>query len=69
MEQFFKADAVADLTEFTITTVWRKCRDKQWPHHRLGRSYRFTAEDIREIQEQMRAKPVSVEKRGKRQAI
>lgn len=69
MEQFFGAEPVALLVKCSITTVWRKCRDGEWPHRKLGRFYRFSADDIREIQELMRPKPVARTNRRKRQAI
>ncbi|QCB97097.1 DNA-binding protein [Arthrobacter sp. PAMC25564] len=42
----------ADLAKrlnLTTATVYEKCKTGQWPHIKLGRSYRFTEEHYRAI--------------------
>lgn len=68
MEKFYDAPDVAGIFKCTTETVWRKCRDREWPHMRLGRNYRFSASDIHEIQELLRPKPVA-RKTKKREAL
>lgn len=65
---FYTADELAAMLKCTTETVWRKCRDLEWPHMELGRFYRFSANDIHEIQEIMRPKPVA-RKTRKRTAL
>lgn len=57
--ELFTAKQVADLTKFTTQTVWKKCREREWPHLEYGRQVRFTAEDIREIQDLLRPKRIA----------
>lgn len=64
----FDAPDVALIFKCTTESVWRKCRDGDWPHMKLGRFYRFSASDIHEIQEIMRPKPVA-RKTRKRTAL
>lgn len=43
------ADEAAKRLQMNADTLVKKCRALQWPHHRLGRAYRFTEGDIAAI--------------------
>lgn len=58
-EKLYTADDVAELMRCTTETVWRKCRNREWPYRQLGRHYKFSVQDIHEIQEILRPKPVA----------
>lgn len=66
--KLYTAEQVAELIQCGTETVWRKCRNREWPHMRLGRHYKFSAADIHEIQEILRPKPVA-RNRGKRKPL
>lgn len=57
MDKLYTVPEVAEKTRFTTETVWRKCRDDAWPHLKEGRNYRFTAQNLRDIEELMNPKP------------
>lgn len=59
IDRLYSAEDVAAIFKCGTETVWRKCRNLEWPHMELGRFYRFSAADIHEIQEIMRPKPVA----------
>lgn len=58
-DPYFTAEEVAERTQFTVETVWRRCRMFQhgdpggWPHKRDGRSIRFTRDDLDAIEKIM----------------
>lgn len=62
-EIYYTAEDVAEITQYTVETVWRRCRMFQqgqpggWPHRRDGRSIRFTQDDIDAIDELMNPAP------------
>lgn len=68
MDEFKTCDAEVVATVFTVSvrTVWKKCRNGEWPHMKIGRLYRFSAEDIREITEITRPRRVPAKKPRKR---
>lgn len=59
MSPFFTVNQVASRWQYTTETVWKKCRLYEagdpagWPHLREGRTIRFTADQVREIEERM----------------
>lgn len=61
-ERLYTAEDVAELMRCTTETVWRKCRNREWPYLQLGRHYKFTVQDIHQIQEILRPKPVAPRK-------
>lgn len=67
MEKLYTVPEVADRFRFTTETVWRKCRQNDWPHLREGRSYRFTSQNIRDIEELMSPTPAKRKIRNARQ--
>lgn len=50
MKAWHDVDDVADLIGIQRRTVLKWCRERKLPHMRLGRSIRFTPEQIQEIQ-------------------
>lgn len=55
--RYYTVPEIADITRFGTETVWRKCRENQWPHLKMGRNYRFTEADRQEIENLMKPKP------------
>lgn len=53
MDQLYTVQEVADRFRFTTETVWRKCRTNEWPHERIGRNYRFSEQNVKDITELM----------------
>lgn len=54
MSDFSRLLTDADAAEFlscSVDEVRRRCRTGQFPHVRIGRKYRFTAEDMAAIVE------------------
>lgn len=39
-------EQLADILSVSQKTVWKLCRDKKIPHHKIERSYRFTESDV-----------------------
>lgn len=76
LERLYTVEEVAEKFRFTTETVWKKCRMydrgdvKGWPHKREGRSVRFTAENISEINDRMNpAHPAHLKPKRKRQPL
>lgn len=67
MDKLYTVPEVADKFRFTTETVWRKCRENAWPHLREGRSYRFTPQNIRDIEQLMSPTPAKRKIRNARQ--
>ncbi|MEZ2373084.1 helix-turn-helix domain-containing protein [Arthrobacter sp. RCC_34] len=55
----YTAPEISEFFRVGTETVWRKCRNREWPHMRIGRHYRFSAENISEIQQLLAPQPVS----------
>ncbi|QTF71242.1 helix-turn-helix domain-containing protein [Arthrobacter woluwensis] len=62
-------EEVAELFRVGTDTVWRKCRNREWPHMRIGRHYRFSKADILAIQDLLRPVPVKPRARTKREPL
>lgn len=76
LERLYTVEEVAAKYRFTTETVWKKCRmeergdAKGWPHKREGRTIRFTAENISEIDNRMNpAAPARIPAKRKRQPL
>jgi hypothetical protein len=67
LDKLYTVPEVAERFRFTTETVWRKCRENSWPHLREGRSYRFTSQNIRDIEELMNPLPAKRKARSARQ--
>lgn len=58
-EVFLTAADMADMYQYNIQTVWRRCRMYQegrpggWPHFRDDRSIRFSEQHVADIRELM----------------
>lgn len=57
-ETIYTAEEVARIFRVSVRTVWKKCRDRKWPHMKMGNLYRFTSDDLADIRDLMR--PVMV---------
>jgi excisionase family DNA binding protein len=44
--RYWTVEQVAELTGMGIKWLRAQCHDGLIPHHRFGRSYRFTAQDL-----------------------
>lgn len=72
---YYTAEDVAERTQFTVETVWRRCRMFQdgdpagWPHRRAGRSIRFSRDDLDAIDHMMRPQPRKHTSSGKRKPL
>lgn len=69
METWYTAEDVAKITRLGTETVWRKCRNREWPHMKVGRHYKFTDAEIEEIKEVLKPIVVTRVRRNKRQPI
>lgn len=47
--QYFTVDQVATMTGMSELWLYRQCQLRKVPHHRFGRSVRFTREDLRAL--------------------
>lgn len=65
----YTSEDVARLMQLSIETVWKKCRNLEWPHMRVGRHYRFSDDDLVEIREMIRPAIVRPARRGKRMPL
>jgi excisionase family DNA binding protein len=50
MNTWLLPDDIANLTGHTTRTVQRWCRERRIPHVRIGRLYRFTPDQVQQIQ-------------------
>jgi excisionase family DNA binding protein len=48
---YYTVEQVSELTGMGKDWLWKQCADRRIPHHRFGRSYRFTVEDLRQLQQ------------------
>lgn len=55
----YTAEDLSGIFKLSTRTVWKKCRTRQWPHMIVGRNYRFSPDDIHQITEILRPKPVA----------
>lgn len=69
MDPIYTVPEVAARFRRTDETVWRKCRENQWPHLKDGRNYLFTAQNIRDIEELMRPTPAKRKARNAKDAF
>lgn len=44
------AEEMADHLRVSLTTVYRECRARRWPHVKVARQIRFTPEQTAEIE-------------------
>lgn len=56
--RYWTVEQVAELTGMGVKWLRAQCHDGQIPHHRFGRSYRFTPKDIEELGAQNAYTPV-----------
>lgn len=50
----YTADDVAKAFGVSREYVQQRCREKAWPHLRVGRRYRFTEDDFGDIAKRLR---------------
>ena len=43
---YYTVEQVSEQTGMGKDWLWQQCRDRKIAHHRLGRTYRFTADDL-----------------------
>ena len=55
---YYSVAEAAEALHVSADWLWLKCRNKAVPHHRRGRRYLFTAEDIEAIDAQLAPVPV-----------
>ena len=48
-ETYYTVEQVAILLSRGQDWVWAQCRDRKIPHHKLGRSYRFSDGDLKHL--------------------
>lgn len=65
-KQLYTTTEIAAILRITKETVWKKCRNNEWPHMQVGRHYRFAESDLMEIQAILRPEMVRPVRRGKR---
>jgi excisionase family DNA binding protein len=49
---------VSELARVSESWIYRQCRAQAIPHHRLGRRYRFTDQDLRGLMAQTAVEPI-----------
>ncbi len=57
MEKFLKIKDVMEFLPFSEYSLWRMCRDKEIPHHHVGRTYLFKASELIEWMDSKFRKP------------
>ena len=55
-KQLYTATEIAAILRITKETVWKKCRNREWPYMQVGKRYRFAESDLLEIQAILRPK-------------
>jgi len=74
-EKFLTVPEVAAKYRYTDETVWKKCRQysegfpQGWPHHRDGRTIRFSAADLEAIDKKMNPAPAAPAGKRKRKPL
>jgi excisionase family DNA binding protein len=58
LETYYTVDQVAEILSRSSSWVYAQCRQRKIPHHRLGRGYRLTEDDLREYATQTRVPAV-----------
>jgi excisionase family DNA binding protein len=56
-ETYYTVEQVAIMLSRGKDWVWAQCRDRKIPHHKLGRSYRFTDGDLKALAAQSAVTP------------
>jgi excisionase family DNA binding protein len=56
-ETYYTVEQVAIMLSRGKDWVWAQCRDRKIPHHKLGRSYRFTDGDLKALAAQSAVPP------------
>jgi len=46
---YYGVEQVSEMLGRSRDWVWAQCRECKIPHHRIGRSYRFTADDLKQL--------------------
>lgn len=49
---------LAALLQVNVRTIQRWCTDRKLPHRRIGKTIRFTPDDVREIEEAYSVRPM-----------
>ena len=55
--QFFTIDQVSQLTGMSSKWLWAQCRANAVAHHRFGRVYRFSEQDLSDLTDQTAVPP------------
>ena len=55
--QFFTIDQVSQLTGMSSKWLWAQCRANAVAHHRFGRVYRFSEQDLSDLTDQTAVTP------------
>lgn len=50
--RYYSVENVAELIGVSEQWIWRQCRANAIPHHRFGRQYRFSTQDLRDLNSQ-----------------
>jgi excisionase family DNA binding protein len=58
---YYTVEQVSEQTGMSKDWLWQQCRDRKIPHHRLGRTYRFTADDLANLQAATAVAPKAVQ--------
>lgn len=54
---FFTVDQVSQLTGMSSKWLWAQCRANAVAHHRFGRAYRFSEQDLADLSDQTAVMP------------
>lgn len=46
---YYTVEQVSEQTGMGKDWLWAQCRDRKIAHHRFGRTYRFSADDLRQL--------------------
>jgi excisionase family DNA binding protein len=57
---YYTVEEAAGILGVTKDWLWAQCRNRQVPHHKRGRNYRFTAGDLEAIDSSLAPVPVEV---------
>jgi len=61
MDHYYTVEEVAQMLNRGKDWVWEQCRNRTIPHHKLGRVYRFTEDDLRALAIQTAVTPAEPE--------
>ena len=58
--RYWTIEQVAELTGMSQKWLWAQCRGNAMAHHRFGRAYRFSEQDLIDLAVQTARKPTAV---------